>query len=62
MAIDDETRRMSMVAFGRMRIPAIVVPDGSIDEGDRRTFLRVYSGITGAVAAVTGRHRVAERL
>lgn len=46
MAIDTAVKRQSMVSMAAVLIP---LPDSTIDQGDRQTFLRLYSGILSGV-------------
>lgn len=46
MAIDTAVKRQSMVSMVAVLIP---LPDSTIDQGDRQTFLRLYSGILSGV-------------
>ncbi len=46
MAIDTAVKRQSMVSMTTVLIP---LPDSTIDQGDRQTFLRLYSGILSGV-------------
>ena len=45
MAVDTATKRASLLG--------LVLPDGSIDAGDRMTLVRLYSGITASSAAAS---------
>jgi len=53
MAIDSASKRASALGFGFIAL-TLVVPDGTIDQGDRQTVAHQYSGIlaTEAVVAV----------
>lgn len=54
MALDTAAKRFSMMGFNNP-IYKIVIPDGSIDQGDRQTYLDLYSGISiGALAIAVG--------
>ena len=54
MAIDTAKKRASMMNFGEdsIRLP---IPSGSFDQGDRQTFLGLYSGILAIGSIVGGR-------
>lgn len=48
MAIDTAAKRFSMMDMGlEGYTPAVPLPDGTIDEGDRAHSLWLYSGLTG---------------
>lgn len=45
MGIDTRGKRFSMISRLKMWKPAMVSPDGTIDQSDRQHFLRGYPGI-----------------
>ena len=46
MAVDTAKKRKSVAAIGLIMVGPVVVPDSSIDAGDRYTIGYSYSGIT----------------
>jgi len=55
MAIDTLAKRNSVIAVSSVILP---IPDGTIDQADRQTLLRVYGGIlaSGAIAGLARLH------
>ena len=51
MAIDSATRRASVLGVSFVAL-ALIVPDGTIDQGDRQTISHQYSGILAGVATL----------
>jgi len=49
MAIDTNVKRGSMLTFSDESL--LPIPNGAIDQGDRQTFLGLYSGILSVVLA-----------
>ena len=52
MAIDTAQKRQS-AAFGIIPFPTTLIPDGTIDQGDRQWVGWTYAGLVEAAAAVT---------
>lgn len=50
MAVDTAAKRLSMLSFGYTG--CLVIPDGSIDQGERQTLLGLYSGILFGSATI----------
>ena len=46
MAIDSASKRFSMLSFGNPIASPLIIPDGTIDDGDKYHFLNLYFGIT----------------
>jgi hypothetical protein len=49
MAIDTFTKRASVWGFNKP-YRTVIIPNGSIDQGDRQTALSLYSGMLAGVA------------
>ena len=45
MAVDSPQKRLASLTFGQAYMPALV-PDGTIDSGDRQAIAFSYNGIT----------------
>ena len=54
MAIDSAVKRASALSFNMFG--KIIIPDGTIDQGDRQTILGVYSGILAGAFVIIGYH------
>ena len=61
MAIDTAAKRASALGFGLIA-SLFIIPDGTIDQGDRQTISNMYSGIlaTEPFPVVTPESRTAE--
>jgi len=52
MAIDSLAKRNSVIALSSIILP---IPDGTIDQADRQTLLKVYGGILATAATAIRR-------
>ena len=50
MAVDTRSKRASSVNFGKPYVASLVLPDGTIGQGDRQHSAWSYSGILAAAA------------
>lgn len=51
MAIDSASKRASVLGFGFVAL-TLIIPDGTLDQGDRQTINDSYSGILAVEPAV----------
>lgn len=51
MAIDSASKRASALGFGFIAI-TLVIPDGTLDQGDRQTIADQYSGILASAPSL----------
>lgn len=45
MAVDNEAKRLSVIALAGRGLRTLPIPDGSIGQGDRSHLVRLFSGI-----------------